>query len=113
MKLAYLVVETFLPTERNRDAHDPLLAHFEPHMSKNERRSYQSATYKIESKRWRKDRQRANKQRGYPQDDDDDDEQDDSQWTNFFQQEWMDYQAQERRRRQQRGCGSGQHSSGS
>ena len=83
-------------------------------MKNQERRTYQSATYKIENKRRRKERQRANRQRGYQaQNDNDDDEHDDSQWTNFSQQEWMDYQIHERRRQQQpKGRGLGHYSTG-
>ena len=47
--------EAFLVSERDRDAHNPLLVNFDPHMTNNERRTYQSATNKIENKRRRKE----------------------------------------------------------
>ena len=122
--------EAFLVTERDRDAHNPLLIHFEPHMTNKETRDYRSGKSKIERKRRRKERQGENIQVCHQQeeqddqddddyyycdfdynddddddDDYDDDDDDDDQWTNFSQEDWWTWQTHERRRQQGRGQG--------
>ena len=81
-------------------------------MSNQERRTFQSERYQVETKQRRKDRQKANKRKGFPQggDDDDDDEQDDGPWTNFSQDDWWQYQREESQRQKGKGRGRGRYS---
>ena len=109
--------EAFLVHERDKDSHNPLLIHFDPHMSHQESRNYRSAESKIANKRRRKERQRENRRKGYVQEEDDDDEEKSEVgvWINpaYSQEDWWNYQTHERRRQQAKGHGRGHHSTGS
>ena len=111
--------EAFLVHERDRDSHNPLLIHFDPHMSHQESRGYRSVEAKIANKRRRKEKQRENRRKGYQeqQDDDDDDEEKEEEevWINpkYSQEDWWNYQTYERRRQQSKGHGRGHQSTGS
>ena len=108
--------EAFLVHERDRDAHNPLLIHFDPHLSNQEGRQYRSVEAKIQNKRRRKDKQRENRRKGYAQQEDTDDEEkeDEEVWINpeYSQQDWQDYYNQQRRQQQAKGRGRG-YSAGS
>ena len=109
--------EAFLVHERDKDSHNPLLIHFDPHMSHQESRNYRSAESKIANKRRRKERQRENRRKGYVQEEDDDDEEKSEVevWINpaYSQEDWWNYQTHERRRQQSKGHGRGHQSTGS
>ena len=108
--------EAFLVHERDRDAHNPLLIHFGPHMSNQESRHYPSAESKIANKRRRKDKQRENRRKGYAQENTDDEEREDEEvWINpeYSQQDWQDYYNQQRQQQQAKGRGRGYQSTGS
>ena len=107
--------EAFLVRERDTDSRNPLLIHFDPHMTHKESRSYRSAESKITSKRRRKERQRENRQKGYREQEDDDDEEKEEVWINpkYSQQDWQNYYNYERRRQQSKGYGRGHQASGS
>lgn len=108
--------EAFLVHERDTDSHNPLLIHFDPHMSHQESRNYRSAESKIANKRRRKEKQRENRRKGYVQEESDDEEKSEEEvWINpaYSQEDWWNYQTHERRRQQDKGRGRGHHSTGS
>ena len=102
--------EAFLAHEKDRDAHNPLLIHFAPHLTNNENRTYTSGRSKIESKRRRKELQQAKRKRDDEQVDDND--QEEEVWVDDNQEDWWTWQQQERQRQRAKGRGQGHHSTG-
>ena len=103
--------EAFLVHKTDRDAHNPLLIHFVPHMTHNESRTYRSARSKIENKKRRREKQKENRQQSHAEQEDDNNEQEET-WVNYTQEEWWTWQRHERQRQRDKGRGRGHYSTG-
>ena len=105
--------EAFLVHERDRDAHNPLLIHFDPHTTRKEARTFRSGESKLKNKQRRKELQKANRRKGYHEQDDDDDDEEET-WINptYTQEDWWTWQQHERQRQRSKGRGRGHFSTG-